>query len=161
MFLKNISVLATAFKLFSFGLESHHSCSGFMSCITCNLPSYYFLFITEPKFCSDCDRACPDAGTLSSDCLYCTCAQDISGQARSDTGMPLVNVSISPQYAENVILAVTTTAGFFEMSGACYGETYVFTKSGFVTTSVAFSSSSQSVTMETRGISACRKHALF
>ena len=98
-----------------------------------------------------CSRICPDAGTLSNNCQYCTCAQEISGQVLSDTGMPLLNVSISPQYAENVILAVTTTGGFFEMSGSCFDETYVFTKSGFVATSVTFNASSQNVTMETRG----------
>ena len=99
----------------------------------------------------DCNRVCPDAGTLSSDCLYCTCAQDISGQVLSDSGMPLANVSISPQYAENVILAVTTTGGYFEMSGSCFDGTYVFTKSGFVATSVTFTAPSQNVTMHTRG----------
>ena len=99
----------------------------------------------------DCGRICPDAGTLSNDCLYCTCAQDISGQVLSDTGMRLLNVSVSPQYAENAIFAMTTTGGFFEMSGGCFDETYVFTKSGFVTTSVTFSASSQNVTMQTRG----------
>ena len=69
----------------------------------------------------------------------------------SDTGMPLVNVSVSPQYAKNAILAMTSAGGYFEMSGACFAETYVFTKTGFVTTSVMFSASSQNVTMETRG----------
>ena len=65
--------------------------------------------------------------------------------------MPLTNVTVSPQYADDVILATSTTGGLFELEEACTSQIYTLRKDGFVTRDVTFDAATTNISMTTQG----------
>ena len=97
----------------------------------------------------DCGQSCVE-GILQS-CAYCECSATVFGQVLGTDNLPLRNITISPSLAPYVTLGVSSVGGYFNISGICYGQDYVFRGNGYIDTEIDFLDVEANVTMERFG----------